>query len=294
MKDLNGKVAFITGAGSGIGRSLAFELDKAGAKLALVDINEEGLKETASMLAKKGATFETHILDIRDANAFQRIADQCVEQYGGVDILINNAGVLSRNVSFLEMDLDHQRFVFEVNFWGMVHGVRAFVPHLAKRPQASIVNVASSLGVCGAPFHSAYCASKAAVVQYSEIIRVELSRSNIAVTIVMPGAAKTNLGANVAALSAEEGEKTAKNFEKFATTTPETVAAAIVNGIKKRKPRVVTGIDGKSTVALAGWFPTGAHRFMGWAYRKVGDPTQFQYIDGLTRARLQSRNRSGN
>jgi NAD(P)-dependent dehydrogenase (short-subunit alcohol dehydrogenase family) len=282
MKNLNGKVAFLTGAGSGIGRALAVSLAENGVIPALADINEEGLRETVEILRSRGKTATTHVLDIRDPESFQRAADDCVSKHGGVDILINNAGVLSRNVSFLEMDLDHQRFVFDVNFWGMVNGVRAFVPYLAQRPEASLVNLSSSLAICGAPFHSAYCASKAAVMEYSEIMRIELSRSNIFVTIVMPGAAKTNLGANVAAASAEESAKTAKNFEKFASTTPEAVAAAVIKGVKKRKPRVVTGMDGKSTVALAGWFPSGAHKLMGWAYRKVGDPDQFKFIDAIS------------
>lgn len=289
MKNLTGKIAFITGAGSGIGRALAVELGKAGAKPVLADIDAAGLEETRAILAQQGVTAPTTVLDVRDSEAFNQAAEQCVANNAGVDILINNAGVLSRNVSFLEMDLDHQRFVFDVNFWGMVHGVRAFVPHLAKQPQAALVNVASSIAICGAPFHSAYCASKSAVMEYSEIVRVELAKSSINVTIAFPGASKTALGKNVASMSAEEAEKTAKNFEKFASTSPEAVAAAIVNGIKKRKARVVTGKDGKLTVALAGLFPTGAHKLMGWAYRKIGDPEQYRFIDGLAAARPPDR-----
>lgn len=281
MKSLNAKVVFLTGAGSGIGRALALELADAGAITMLADINEPALAETLALVEARGGQTSAHVLDIRAEHAFQEAADRCVALHGCVDILINNAGVLSRNVSFLEMDEAHQRFVFDVNFWGMMNGCRAFIPYLAAQPDATLVNVASSLAVCGAPFHSAYCASKAAVLAYSEVMRIELARSRISITTVLPGATKTNLGANVATASREETEKTSRNFDRFATTTPEEVARQIVRGIKRGSPRVKTGIDGKLLVLLGQLLPVSAHRLMGWTYRKIGDPAQFTYIDGL-------------
>jgi NAD(P)-dependent dehydrogenase (short-subunit alcohol dehydrogenase family) len=283
MKSLNGKIVFLTGAGSGIGRALALQLAKEGAIAVLADISKANLAETLALVQAQGGQASIQLLDIRDEQAFHAAADACIALHGKVDVLINNAGVLSRNVSFLEMDIAHQRFVFDVNFWGAVNGCRAFVPHLAMRQEAAVVNVSSSLAVCGAPFHSAYCASKAAILAYSEVMRVELAGSNIALTVVLPGAAKTNLGANVSAVSHEEAEKTAKNFNRFATTTPETVARRTIAGIKRGKARVKTGIDGKFTVFLGQLFPVTAHRLMGWAYRKVGDPAQYAFIDGLAR-----------
>jgi len=285
MKSLNGKIVFLTGAGSGIGRALALQLATEGAITMLADISEPALAETLSMIEARGGRSSIYVLDIRDEQAFQMAAERCIELHGCVDVLINNAGVLSRNVSFLEMDVAHQRFVLDVNFWGMVNGCRAFVPLLAIRPQAALVNLASSLAVCGAPFHSAYCASKAAVLAYSEIMRVELARSPIRITAVLPGAAKTNLGANVASTSLEESEKTSKNFDRFATTTPEAVARQIIRGIKRGKARVKTGADGKALVLLGQLLPVTAHRLMGWTYRKIGDPAQFAYIDGLAQGR---------
>ena len=283
MKSLNGKIVFLTGAGSGIGRALALQLANEGAISVLADISATNLSETLTLVQAQGGQASTQLLDIRDEAGFQVAADACIARHGKVDVLINNAGVLSRNVSFLEMDVAHQRFVFDVNFWGMVNGCRAFIPHLAARQEAAVVNVASSLAVCGAPFHSAYCASKAAVLAYSEVMRVELARSSIVLTVVLPGAAKTNLGANVATVSNEEAEKTARNFNRFATTTPRTVASRTIDGIKRGKARVKTGADGKLSVLLGQMFPVAAHRMMGWAYRKVGDPTQYAFLDGLAR-----------
>lgn len=278
---LAGKIAFITGAGSGFGRELALQLADQGCVVHIADVNEQALAETRALVESRGGKVRSYTFDVRDAEAFASAAEQCVARDGGVDVLINNAGVLSRNVSFLEMDLEHQRFVFDVNFWGMVNGARAFVPHLAKRERASLVNVASSLAVCGAPFHSAYCAAKAAILQYSRVMRQELGRRDIVITVVLPGAAKTNLGANVSAISSEEKDRTVANFNRFARTSAETVARKVIHAIRKGKGRVITGADGKLSVWLGQAAPGFAHRLMGWAYRKVGEPEQYRHIDSL-------------
>jgi NAD(P)-dependent dehydrogenase (short-subunit alcohol dehydrogenase family) len=280
MRDLTGRVAVITGAGSGFGRALAVRLAAERAIPVLLDRDPNGLAETAAML--DGATV-SHVLDVRDGAAMQAIADSVQERFGRIDIMINNAGMISRAESFLEMDEAHARLVFEVNYWGVNHGCRAFAPYLARQTEAALVNVASSMGACGCPLHSAYCASKAAVISYTEVLRQELRGSGIAVTVVLPGAAKTNLGRNIPIEDAARKEQAVKNFERFARTTPQTVADKIVRGIKAKRHSVTTGIDGTGLVWLTRHFPRTAHRTLNFAYRRSAEPSQFAVLDALAR-----------
>lgn len=281
MRTLQGKVVFITGAGSGFGRCLALEVAKLKAIPVLADVNVEGLAETGRQLQSLGARFGTQSFDIRSREAWEKAAAATEKEFGGIDVLVNNAGVFSLTESFLESSDEHCHFVMDVNFWGMFHGTRTVVPYLAKRPEGHLVNTASSLALIGSPMHSVYCASKAAVANFTAVVREELHGTRIGVTTVFPGASRTNLGRNINAGTAEEREENAKNFDRFAKTLPETVARKMISAILHNKPLVATGTDGRALAFLQRAAPLLGHRLLGAAYRKISDPKLFARLNEL-------------
>jgi NADP-dependent 3-hydroxy acid dehydrogenase YdfG len=282
MRDLTGKVAVVTGAGSGFGRALVIQLKAAGAVPVLLDKSAAGMAETISLAGLPSDTMAQEI-DVRDGAAMSAFAQTVQDRYGHIDIMVNNAGMISRAESFLEMDEDHSKLIFDVNYWGVNHGCRAFAPFLARNHEAALVNVASSMGACGCPLHSSYCASKAAVISYSEVLRQELRDTSIAVTIVLPGAAKTNLGRNIPIDDAEKKQKAVANFERFAITKPEDVAKKIIRAIQGKKPRVSTGVDGVGLVWLVKYFPRVAHWAMNTAYRRSASAEQFAVLNSMAK-----------
>jgi NAD(P)-dependent dehydrogenase (short-subunit alcohol dehydrogenase family) len=282
MRNLESKIVFITGAGSGFGRALALELAARKAIPVVADVDREGLAGTGRLLQERGARFGSQVLDVRSRDAWEQAARDTASEFGGVDVLINNAGILSRAESFLELSEDHCRALFEVNFWGMFYGTRAFVPLLALRPEAHLVNVCSSLALIGTPMASVYCASKAATANFTAVVREELAGSQIGVTAVFPGASKTNLGRNIPVDNAEQREANAKNFERFATTPAEKVARKIVAAIEHRRPVVVSGVDAHFLNWFARLAPRAGYKLMAAAYRKVSDPKLFAGLKALT------------
>lgn len=281
MRSLENKVIAITGAGSGFGRALALEVASLKAIPILLDINEKGLADTAAALAAQGARFAAHKLDVRDVAQWAATVDAVIAEFGRTDVLVNNAGVMCRPESFLDVAEDHGRFIFDVNFWGMLHGMRAFAPHLARQREANIVNVASTLALIGTPMHGVYCASKAAVASITAVVRQELAGTCISVSTVFPGPSKTNLGANVPVDSEEKRRQNAANFEKFAFTPPEAVAKKIVSAIRRNRALVTTSPDGAFTQVMQRLTPVGGHVLMNKVYRKVSDPVQFASLAKL-------------
>lgn len=258
MKTLKDKVVVITGAGSGIGRALAQHAARLGARLALSDISERGLEETASLLPE-GVQASTHVLDVADRDAVFTFSRDVAACHGQVDVLINNAGVtLSDNVGHMKFE-DFQ-WLFNINFWGVVHGVDAFLPHLRLRPDAHVVNLSSIFGIISVPSQSAYNASKFAVRGYTEALRQELAGTNIHVTCVHPGGIKTNIVRSGRHYVSATGEATdpqtmARRFDRLAQTLPETAAAEIISGILGNKPRVLIGNDARMLDVMARVLP---------------------------------------
>ncbi len=248
MKDLNGKVAAITGAGSGIGRATALALCAEGMKLALSDKELTGLDETAKMVEQAGGEVITHILDVTDAEAVDQWAVDTIAHYGAVDIIVNNAGVVLV-VESHDQSHDELAWVMNVNFWGVVHGTRAFLPHLRSRNSGHIVNIASMASLSGLPAQSAYCASKFAVRGYSESVCADLAGTGVGMTIVMPGGVATNLLEKARIRIAGEDEAAAESrrqaFIGFLRTPPEKAAQLIVKGIKKNRMRQLVGVDAR-------------------------------------------------
>ena len=252
-------VAVVTGAGSGIGRALAKRLAAEGiVGLAIADVNREGLEETAAMLVD--ANVSLHVVDVADRAAMASFVDAVISEHGRVTHVINNAGV-ALGGTLKEVSLDEIEWLMGVNFWGVVHGTKLFLPYLVKEPEAHIVNISSLFGLVAPPGQTAYCASKFAVRGFTEALRHELEDTNIAVSVVHPGGVKTNI-ANSARI-AESSEITADELEQrlarmnrnLSTTTPDRAAEIIIKGIKKRSPRIIVGPDAQLLSWIQRLFP---------------------------------------
>src|SRR6266436_1475762 len=180
MSFLSEGTAVVTGAGSGIGRALAQQLAAARARLALADIDEAGLSQTARSLEKKGALITTHVVDVADEKAVRSFAEDVRKKHGRATLLINNAGVALEG-TFEEISLDDFRWLMNINFWGTVYGVKYFLPMLKREERAHIVDISSVFGLIAPPGQSAYSASKFAVRGFTESLRHELARTTVRV-----------------------------------------------------------------------------------------------------------------
>jgi NADP-dependent 3-hydroxy acid dehydrogenase YdfG len=272
MKTLTDKVVVITGAGSGIGRALALQGAEVSAKLALSDVNEAGLQETLGKLPK-GTRTMVRRLDVADREAVFAFAREVRSEYGQVDVVINNAGVsLSDKIG--HMKLEDFQWLFNINFWGVVHGVDAFLPELGSRPDAHIVNISSVFGLVSIPSQSAYNASKFAVRGYTEALRQELVGTPIHVTCVHPGGIKTNIVRSGRHFQGPSGhavdtDSFARKFELGALTTADEAARAIIKGILHNKPRVLIGSDARLLDLCARLAPGHYEKLSGVAMRMV-------------------------
>ena len=247
MKTLSTKIVAITGAGSGIGRALAVRCAELGASLAISDVNEAGLEETAALARAKG-TVQVHSarVDVGQRDAIYTWAEQVKSEVGPADVLVNNAGV-SLSQTIAKMRDEDFFWLMNINFWGVVHGTRAFLPQLLSRPEAHLVNLSSVFGLIAVPTQAAYNASKFAVRGFTECLRQELSATNVCVTSVHPGGIKTNIVRNgrhfVDATGNSDAAATAREFDKVARTSPEEAARQIVRAILHLKPRLLIGLD---------------------------------------------------
>ena len=197
MMDLKNKVAVVTGAASGIGRAIACLLSKEKVRLALLDIDMKGLKETSQIIHAKESDIITRCykVDISDKEAVIRVCEDVIKDFQKVDILINNAGVASSGL-IQDMKFETIEWTININMWGVIYMTKIFLPHIMKSSEGSIVNVSSVYGLVGMPMQSAYCASKFAVRGFTETLRQELYGSNVSVTLVFPGGIKTNIARN--------------------------------------------------------------------------------------------------
>ncbi|KAA1425902.1 SDR family NAD(P)-dependent oxidoreductase [Nocardioides antri] len=245
MKSLQDKVVVITGAGSGIGRALALNLAENGARLALSDVNDEGLAETVVLAEKAGAEVRSDRLDVADRAAFETYAAAIAAHFGQVNVAINNAGVALAG-DFVDLEMKDIDWIIGVNFWGVVHGSKFFLPHLIESGDGHLVNISSLFGLVSMPGQSMYNASKYAVRGMTEAIREEMliSGHKVGVTAVHPGGIKTAIARNARVSEHEDKAATAKLFdEKLARMTPERAAEIIVRGIKRNHARVLVGLD---------------------------------------------------
>jgi len=251
-------VAVITGAGSGIGRALAVRLARERiAGIAISDIDEAGLRETASLVESSGVVVTAHMTDVSKLDQVRNLADEVIAAHGRVTHLINNAGVGLLG-TFEHISIQDFEWLMGINFWGVVYGCKVFLPILLEQPSAHIVNLSSVFGFIAPEEQSAYCSSKFAVRGFTEGLRHELEGTNVFVSAVHPGGIKTNiarrsrLGENTPTEWKEQG---ANFFDKVARTPPETAAEVIVRGIKSRNPRILIGPDARGIDLIARFFP---------------------------------------
>jgi NAD(P)-dependent dehydrogenase (short-subunit alcohol dehydrogenase family) len=239
------RVAVVTGAGSGMGRCLAQELAAGGASVALADVNEKNLQETASLLNGSKGKITRHLVNVADEEQVRRFAEDVAAQHRRTTILFNNAGVAVLG-HFDEISLKDFRWLMDINFWGVVYGVTYFLPLLKKETRAHIVNTSSLLGFFGAAGQSAYCASKFAVRGFTESLHHELAGTNVGVTCVHPGFVRTAIAKNAKPgdrAGASIHQDSIARFNRVARTDPQVAAKKILRGVEQGKARILIGAD---------------------------------------------------
>ena len=253
---VSGKVVVVTGAGSGMGREVALELLRRGARVATVDINEATLAETVS-LAKAGDDLATFVVNISDREAVEALAPAVVERFGSVDGIVNCAGIIQPFVRLNELDYAAIERVFAVNWWGTLYLTKTFLPLLLARPSAHIVNVSSMGGFLPVPGQTVYGASKAAVKLLTEGLHSECKGTRVRVTVVFPGAVATNITTNSGVdIPLPAGMKPPP-------VRPADLAARdIVDGMEKNAYRVLVGRDAMMMDALYRLYPRRAAGFI--------------------------------
>ncbi|AKE89288.1 MULTISPECIES: SDR family oxidoreductase [Rhodococcus] len=263
MSEFAGKVAVITGAGSGIGRALALELARRGARLALSDVDTAGLDETVRRARDLGAEVKADHLDVTQREAVLDYADAVAVHFGQVNQIYNNAGIAYHG-EFERSEFKDIERIMDVDFWGVVNGTKAFLPHVVASGDGHIVNVSSLFGLLAIPGQSAYNSAKFAVRGFTEALRQEMlvARHPVKVTCVHPGGIKTAIARNAAVPAGDDQESFAQFFDrKLARTSPEDAARTIVEGVRRGRARVLIGADAKF---LDAWV-----RVVGPSYQRV-------------------------
>lgn len=246
MKDFRDKICVVTGAGSGIGAACAQALAAEGAYVVMTDIRADMLETAHKAIVEAGGRAETHIVDVSDRDAMFALADKVDKAHGGADLILNNAGV-AHSATVADMTMDNFNWVMDIDFWGVVYGTQAFLPHFLKRGSGHVANVSSIFGLIGVPSQSAYNAAKYAVLGFSEALRHEMVEHNVGVTVIHPGGINTNIvrharlsqGPNAEA----EHEEAIIKFQELTMTQPDKAAQIILKAIRKNKARVLVGPD---------------------------------------------------
>lgn len=265
MSLTNKSVAVITGAGSGIGRALANRFVEEGiAGIAISDINEKGLNETAEMVRGTDLEVLTSVVDVAKREDLERFANETIDKFGSATHLINNAGV--GMVGRLEqLSIEDIEWMMNINFWGTVYGTKTFLPILQKEKLGHIVNLSSVFGLIGAPGQTAYCASKFAVRGFTECLRHELNGTNVLISTVHPGGIRTNIVSNARkGKSATEKDMSIAEemLDKLAKTTPQKAADVIIKGVKAKNPRILIGSDARQISIVQRLFPKHYFKLM--------------------------------
>ena len=266
-------VAVITGAASGLGRALAQHMADKGASLALADVNESGLQETARLAQRRTITCTTHLVDVSDEPCVRNFVQAVVDAHGRANLVVNNAGVaLHGRVE--ELSTNDIAWLMNVNFWGVVYGTKYFLPLLRQQAAAHVVNVSSIFGIIGFPGQAAYNASKFAVRGFTEALRHELEGTDVRVSCVHPGGTKTNIARNARPGTEFDPNRIAHEisiFDKLSPATAERAAVRILRGILRDEPRIVVGTDAAITIASSVCFPSAIGAFC--ALARMARPT---------------------
>ncbi|MEN0065202.1 MAG: SDR family oxidoreductase [Myxococcota bacterium] len=257
MDHWSGRVAVITGAGSGLGAALARNLGRRGCDLALTDVAADRLKEVADDMRRLGRTVTCHGFDVSDRAGWADCVEEVSRTHGGAQVVVNNAGV-SWLGDFADSVLDDVEWLMRVNLMGVIYGCHAFLPLLRAESRAHLVNISSILGIIGLPGNGAYCASKHAVRSLSEVLSMELADTGIQVSWVHPGAVDTRIVAD--GRSGDDDERRGNAISMLAGgLTPERAAEIVVRGLERGRSRILVGAD-------AQWI-SRLHEFLPVSYR---------------------------
>jgi short-subunit dehydrogenase len=265
LKKLEGRVAVVTGAGSGIGRATALALRDAGCHLALVDVVPERLAELRGELASPVRRTSLHVADVSDRARMEALASEVVAEHGAVHVLVNNAGVTVGH-SFADHSWEDLDWIMGIDLWGVIHGCKVFLPHLLRADEAHIVNLSSMAAFVAFPLQTSYSAAKAAVYGFSDALRIELSGGPVGVTSVHPGTIRTRVLAD-ARRSDERLSKMVAGMERVGRP-PEAVARRIVRAIRRGQTRVRVGADAYVMDWLHRLAPNLPGRLLGLAWRR--------------------------
>jgi short-subunit dehydrogenase len=244
IRNFSGKVAVITGGGSGIGQALARELARKGCDLALVDVRREGMLETRRSLDEYGVNVSTHVADVSSETAMQGLPAQVLDQHGRINLLFNNAGItLAR--TFEGHSLKDWERMIGINLWGVIYGCHFFLPHLREQAgEAHIVNLSSMVAFMGPPGQSSYAATKSAIKGLSESLWAELRGEGIGVTVVHPGAIRTAIMQSALERAEDRGAfARTKAAVDMVAMAPEKAARIILKAVRRNRMRVVVGPD---------------------------------------------------
>ncbi|OBJ87045.1 SDR family NAD(P)-dependent oxidoreductase [Mycobacterium asiaticum] len=276
MEGFAGKVAVVTGAGSGIGRALAIELGRSGASLAISDVDTEGLKETEEKLKAIGAPVKADRLDVTERESFVAYADAVHQHFGKVNQIYNNAGIAhSGDIELCHFkDIDR---VMDVDWGGVLNGTKAFLPYLIESGDGHVINISSVFGLFSVPGQAAYNAAKFAVRGFTEALRQEMIAAGhpVGVTTVHPGGIKTAIARNATAVEGLDAAEMAKAFDKrMAHTSPERAAQIILGAVRKNKARVLVGADAKVLDIVVRLTGSGYQRVLVPALARLLPPSQ--------------------
>jgi NAD(P)-dependent dehydrogenase (short-subunit alcohol dehydrogenase family) len=238
--DIQGKVFVVTGGGNGMGREVVLGLLDRGARVAAVDVSPDGLAGTVSLAGPNTERLTTHQVNVTDPDAVNALPEAVIAAHGTVDGLLNVAGIIQKFVPFAELTTADIERVMNVNFWGVVNMVRAFLPILVTRPKAALVNVSSMGGFLPVPGQTIYGASKAAVKLFTEGLHAELMNGPVAVTVVFPGAIGTNISQNS---GVDIPGMDAADASSHKTLAPSVAGRIIIEGMARGKYRVLVGGD---------------------------------------------------
>jgi NAD(P)-dependent dehydrogenase (short-subunit alcohol dehydrogenase family) len=271
----SGKVAVVTGAGSGIGQALATELARRGAKLAISDIDLDGLARTERLIRDLGAAVKADWLDVTEREAVLTYADAVNAHFGTVNQIYNNAGIaFVGDVEVTEFK-DVER-VFDIDFWGVVNGTKAFLPHLIASGDGHVVNISSMFGLFAVQSQAAYNAAKFGVRGFTESLRQEMRLAGhpVKVTCVHPGYIKTPIARRASGAAGVDMAAAAQMFDKVAITSPERAAKIILKAVAKDKARVLPGPDAKLFDFIVRVMGSGYMRVLVPLNRRLLPPTR--------------------
>jgi NADP-dependent 3-hydroxy acid dehydrogenase YdfG len=266
MRTLKDRIAVVTGAASGIGRATSIALAREGCHLAISDVNQEGLAETAAAIREIGQRVCTHAVDVSDKERMRRYADEVFAEYGQVNVLVNNAGV-TVTAEFDQHTLEDWEWIVGINFWGVLYGCKFFLPYLKQADEAHIVNLSSVFGIIGVPSQTSYCATKFAVRGLSEALWVELKPLNIGVTSVHPAGVRTNIAKSARAAHEDLKTQAIDIIERY-SVTPERCAKLIVSAIKKNKMRQLVTRESYVIDTMKRISPTLPQRILHYGYTR--------------------------